>query len=471
MRYYLRLPDGTVGDPQPFFWNGIYHLFYMFCHEGTANGSPMAHAVSTDLVHWEILPHALDPGPYGSPDYAGIASGSVIEKDGTFHFFYTGRNIGPQGQFAYTICHALSRDLIGWEKDPANPILKLDDRWYATILGNDWRDPCVCYHPDEKKYWMLITTMAREPAWTPRRGCLGQAVSEDLNRWEVRPPLWTVHDEKVLECMHPVTMSGRTFLVYSCDGVEYKILRGPDNTGPWETPAQRRLDGGDFYAPGVFEVPSPSDPSNPRYILAGWIKGRLSWGGILALPRELFVRSDGTLGMKVVPEAIKEFNQLQFDSLVPVSQSLGEISRDALGITLEDRNGMAAVLFPDAGPDGMLEMDILPETPNVTAGIFLRCQNTLTGPGYTLSLESEPGRLAFRRWEHWCDKSPIHELALPVKLLEKMHLRIFLTRTVMEAFVNDERSISGRLYDSDQGQMGIFVKAGKARFQNIRFFK
>ncbi len=464
MLYYLRLPDGTVGDPQPFFWNGVYHLFYMFCHEGTANGSPMAHAVSTDLVHWEMQPNALEPGPCGSPDYAGIASGSVIEKDGTFHFFYTGRNFGPQGQFAYTICHAVSRDLIVWEKDPANPILKLDDRWYTTTLGNDWRDPCVFYHAGERKYWIFITTMVKEPAWMPRRGCIGLAVSDDLTKWDVQPPEWFFHDEKVLECMHPVTPDGQTFLIYSCDGVEYKMLHGVN----WETPVDRRLDGGDFYAPGVFYVPSPS---NHRYILAGWIKGRLSWGGTLALPRELFVRPDGSLGMKVVPEVIKEFNRLQFDSQVSVNQCLGDISRDAQGIYLEEKTDMAAAIFPDAGPDGMLEVDIIPETPYMTAGIFMRCQNGLNGPGYTLAVEQWPQRLAFRRWEHWCDKSPIHELALPVKPNEPVRLRIFLTRTVMEAFVNDERSISGRLYDSDQGQMGIFVKGGKARFQNIKFFK
>ena len=80
-------PEGMkAGDVIPFFWKGSYHLFYL-------EGPDWGHIVSQDLLHWQELPKALVKGadPQG-PDWESIWTGSIVEHNGTFFLFYTGKN-------------------------------------------------------------------------------------------------------------------------------------------------------------------------------------------------------------------------------------------------------------------------------------------------------------------------------------------------------------------------------------------
>lgn len=104
--------DGWFADPIPFYWEGSYHVFFMKA-PFAGGGSSWEHIASHDLVHWDEFPTAIRPGSIGSPDELACMTGSIIEKDGTFHMFYTG--VSNAGQ---SICHATSRDLIHWDKDP-----------------------------------------------------------------------------------------------------------------------------------------------------------------------------------------------------------------------------------------------------------------------------------------------------------------------------------------------------------------
>ena len=108
------------------------------------------HIVSKDLIHWEQVEcNDLHPGKKGSYDQDGLWTGCVIEKNGTFHYFYTGGVRTSKG-YEQKICHATSTDMINWKKNPNNPILGPDDR-YDQI---DFRDPQI--HMDEEGYYVLL---------------------------------------------------------------------------------------------------------------------------------------------------------------------------------------------------------------------------------------------------------------------------------------------------------------------------
>lgn len=179
--------DGFVGDPIPFHWRGEYHLFYLKRRPEFRGVERLiwAHAVSTDLMHWQELPHAIEMGDGDDPDAEGCWTGSVIECNGTFHIFYTGWN--PRLRYRQTICHAVSSDLIHWEKDERNPIIVPDERWYAVT---DWRDPFVFWNEEQGNWWMIITARERDEVM-PRNGCIALATSDDLQSWKVQPPLWS----------------------------------------------------------------------------------------------------------------------------------------------------------------------------------------------------------------------------------------------------------------------------------------
>ena len=94
MSVFYKPADGFVGDVIPFYWDGVYHAFYLKAplpplRDG-AHHTPYAHLASRDLVHWEELPLAIEPGPPDAPDSVSCFTGAVIERDGTFYLFYTG---------------------------------------------------------------------------------------------------------------------------------------------------------------------------------------------------------------------------------------------------------------------------------------------------------------------------------------------------------------------------------------------
>ena len=99
--------------------------------------------------------------------------------------FYTGTtDVG--GELVQSTCLATSPDLVTWTRDPANPVLRADPRWYEVLgeswPGENWRDPWVYRDPGGDGWHMLVTARARTgpdddrgvvgAAWSPRPAAL-----------------------------------------------------------------------------------------------------------------------------------------------------------------------------------------------------------------------------------------------------------------------------------------------------------
>jgi len=52
--------------------------------------------------------------------------GAVVEVDGTYHMYFSGRT-GGSGVLNLEIGHATSTDGVTWVMDPANPVMTLGD--------------------------------------------------------------------------------------------------------------------------------------------------------------------------------------------------------------------------------------------------------------------------------------------------------------------------------------------------------
>ena len=132
---------------------------------------------------------------------------------GVYHMFYA-------GTVNEVIYHARSADLIRWHKDsPLKPLVVPDPRWYTphTVCPEDgraWRDPFLFRDPAGDRHWLLVTARLREGAPT-ERGCVGLAVSEDLEHWEVKPPLYAPHICNAPEVCELFAMDGRYYLFFS----------------------------------------------------------------------------------------------------------------------------------------------------------------------------------------------------------------------------------------------------------------
>ena len=195
----IRLDKRWIWDSW-YVWDGdVCHAFFLSADRSLGDPelrhrSPIVgHAISKDLVNWEMLSDALSPSDQPAFDSWTTWTGSVIRADdGTWWMFYTGSS-REDGGLIQRVGAATSKDLITWEKLGTEPLVEADPTWYElldTDLWHDqaWRDPWVFRMPGSDQWHMLITARANEG--DPRtRGVAGHAVSDDLVNWTVKEPL------------------------------------------------------------------------------------------------------------------------------------------------------------------------------------------------------------------------------------------------------------------------------------------
>ncbi len=172
--YHFRPERNWINDPLALTKLGDrYHLFFQYNPLGAEPGlKHWGHAVTTDLIAWEILPLALSPTP-GGPDEGGCWSGSVTTLVDPPHLFYTAVRHDPRRGRIETVCLAIGdADLGAWRKHP--DVLIPGPPGELDTVG--FRDPFVWWDGDQ---WCLIVGSGI-------RGFGGAVLvyrSDDLLRW------------------------------------------------------------------------------------------------------------------------------------------------------------------------------------------------------------------------------------------------------------------------------------------------
>ena len=283
----LRLENRWLWD----FWfaqdGADYHLFYLQALRSLGNpdlrhwNTSIGHAVSQDLVHWQVLPDALQPSPAETAawDNSQTWTGSVIGHAGLWYMFYTGLSRAENGR-VQRVGLATSKDLIQWEKHPANPVLTANPAWYeqydpqATSWAEEsWRDPYVLRHPETGDFHMFICARVNDGP-RDRRGVVGHARSRDLIHWEALPPVSAPGDFGQLEVPQPVEINGRYYLLFCTAATTHAAdwesrtglapvmgthyLRADNLLGPYRLSTPRFLAGdahGSLYAGKLIQAP------------------------------------------------------------------------------------------------------------------------------------------------------------------------------------------------------------------------
>lgn len=216
----------------------LFHMYYL--HAPTSLGDQrlrhrnarIGHATSPDLVAWTDLGPVLQPGGSAEFDETATWTGSVVRgDDGLWRMFYTGSRFLREDASAnvQSVGVATSLDLHAWVKRPG-PIASADARWYETLGTSGWpeeawRDPWVFRDAESGGWHMLVT--ARSPRGADdERGVIGHATSEDLETWQVQPPLSIggagfAH----LEVPQVATVDGRPVMLFSCDTAALSMAR------------------------------------------------------------------------------------------------------------------------------------------------------------------------------------------------------------------------------------------------------
>ncbi|MFO7681146.1 MAG: glycoside hydrolase family 32 protein [Chloroflexota bacterium] len=453
--FHFLPPANWMNDPNGLIrWRGAYHLFYQYnpdnpWHERIHWG----HAVSHDLVHWQDWPAALSPAA-GGADKDGIWSGCAIDNDGTPTLLYS-------GVFPQVVCLATSDDgLRTWNKYAGNPVIASPPP--SIDAGTPWefRDPFVWR--EEDGWTMLMGTRV-----VNRGGAVLLYRSDNLVNWEYLHPLiqgdrnqlepfWT---GTIWECPNLLSFGDRHILIVSFQHHETGDLlytgyfRGKYQNHRFQAESLHILDyGGHFYAPQVLRE------ENGRYLLWGWLwEGRTQeacvhagWAGVMTLPRELSLRPDGKLSITPAPQLQTlrrrqwHFHDLHLSSGEEIS--LSEVTGDTLEIeaTFKPTAGAKCGLKVRCSPDGTEETAVLCDL----AHGFVTIEREKSSLSPDVYHDLPPARQAVRN--------------APIPLTEDglIRLHVFLDRSVIEVFINDEITLSSRIYPTrpDSQEVRLFAQ-------------
>jgi beta-fructofuranosidase len=447
-QYHYLPPAHWLNDPNGLIqFEGNYHLFYQYNPNGAYHDTiHWGHAVSHDLVHWEEWPIALTPTP-GDHDQDGCWSGCAINNNGQPTIFYSG--VHPQ-----VVCMATSSDgLLTWQKYPGNPIIS--DPPDEIDSEGQFRDPFVWW--EDGGWTMLMGTRSVE---------MGGAVllyrSDDLVNWEYLHPL--IRGDKyqtapfrtgsIWECPNLLQLEDKHVLIVSFQHHESgRLLYTGYFTGDYHNhffthTKQGLVDyGHSFYAPQAMT------DTQGRHLMWGWLREarpeavqrRAGWAGVMSLPRVLSVGEDDVLLMTPAPElAALRGEEFRLDTVTVSAESdnvLATVQGDALEILLEvefqsgTALGLHLLQSPDAAEQTLIMYDLLRQNLLVDAS----CASLDT------TLKPEP-------------VTAYHPLAQTNRLT----LRLFIDRSVIELFADARTCVTSRVYPTRPDSIGLalFVENG-----------
>ena len=148
---WLNDPNGLV------YYKGEYHLFLQYNAKGMKWGpNTWAHAVSTDLVHWKQIAHALEP----DEQFGWIWSGSAVvdarntsglrsgSEDPLIAIYTTGNtHVTPHKKCVQCIAFSNDRGRT-WTKYSGNPVI--------GHVAAENRDPKVIWHEPSRRWVMAL---------------------------------------------------------------------------------------------------------------------------------------------------------------------------------------------------------------------------------------------------------------------------------------------------------------------------
>lgn len=466
MSLFYKPADGWLADVIPFFWQGVYHLFYLKDFRDAAThgeGTPWCHLTTTDFVHVVDHGEVLPRGRRDEQDLF-VFTGSVIEHAGQFHIFYTGHNphFEQMGKPAQAVMHAVSDDLYTWRKVPEDTFTTPADRYEM----HDWRDPFVFWDDAANEFRMLLAARLKQGA-SRRRGCTALCASNDLRHWHVSEPLWTPALYYTHECPDLFRMGDWWYLIFSefseACVTRYRMSRSQN--GPWRAPANDTFDGRAFYA-----AKTASDGHN-RYLF-GWNPtregetddGRWQWGGNLVV-HQLRQQSDGTLAVDMLA-SVRQAMQAQ--QPVTFSAGTGQCTAQDNGVQLTAQGGFScatAGALPDACH---IQATATFHAGARTFGLMLRASEDCEA-GYFIRFEPAMQRLVFDTWPRAGDKPAMCELERPIRLQadEPLIIDVLVDGSVCEVYAGGAIAMSARLYNHPRGQWGVFASEGDVRFEQV----
>lgn len=389
---HFKPKDHALGDVHPFFKDGQCFLFYL-----KPGRFESALATSRDFLDWKPRPltHApTEPGDWFSPYFVlGVFQDEAASLFRSFYGHAKGRMVS-----------STSTNLLHWSCAPQS----------FSIPPGDYherrRDPFVFQLPDGQGYGCVMTTWMKGRS-KEKGGAVSLATSKDLQTWTDHGPIINPGDIGEPECPQMFVINDRWFLLASIydravGKPVYWSSRSPH--GPWPKRPEGALDGKDLCAA---QIATTQDGSR---LLFGWVPllparpGAQTWGGHLALVREIQLLPDGRLGTRLAPSLAAHLDALP-----------------SLPIECESLSLPADVPW-------MLQGEV--QFANASSLVALK----VTG---LASIDLRPGSLRILG----ADGTEWNRLDAAFPLATSLPLRLIVEQDIIEVFVSDRISLAARV--------------------------
>ncbi len=471
-RYHFQPRAGEFfQDTIPFFWKGVYHVFFQYAPDEWAGDKCVwGHVRSTDLVHWEELPVAITNGPE-KYDQALCASGCVLSHEGKVHIFYGGVD-GETHEETHCLATALDDDLIRWQKDPANPIMRRADLLPSDIyhLHGRWSDPDI-WKEEDTWHMLLAASLADQ-----KTAAIPLYTSKDLRNWSYVSCFYQAGAApmRAMEYPHFFSLDGRHVLFHHPWGMFTTFVEvGEHRDGLFVSQRRTHYDSARACATKTLL------DDQGRRIAWSWVledrpasaesrpldspTRRAGWSGLMSLPRQLRVDADGALLMEPPAEleALRgDHTQLPSFSLEAESpqQAPGQTNSQLL---LDGVLGDCVEIIARIRPQGARQF-----------GLLVRCAPDFTEAA-RIGIDLENGKLSFDNTHGSLDSEvfrTVREVDLPMVEDGLVTVRAFVDRSVVEVFANGNRAcITGRTYPRrpDSLHVGLYSAGGGIRCEEI----
>ncbi|MGL6193459.1 MAG: GH32 C-terminal domain-containing protein [Thermoguttaceae bacterium] len=439
--WHFTIPEGTGYPFDPngaIFKDGVYHLWYLYQAEA---GHHWCHVSSIDLFHWRWHSYDLQQRP-GDPD-TGIFSGNAfLANDGNVVIAYHGLGTGGN-------CVAYSSDpeLNFWKKPDTNPIANPGwdphmwvegDTYYQISGGN----PPILYKGD---------------SYDKPMEKVGDFLSHDMPDVDdfediSCPDFFKLGDKWVLVCIsHP---RGARYYIGDWNGSQFTP----------ETHLRMNWPGGTCFAPETL-----LDDQNRRIFWA-WVLDRKTGNtsGTMTMPRVLTLAEDKR-SLNITPPQEVESLRYQPQSEAGFNLKAGESVRleniagniMELNLTIDPGQAKKFGVKVLCSKDGREQTPILIDRENDIMRIDMRSSSlepvkyhefTMRDPNPVVETEDAPFEL---------------------KDGEKVNLRIFLDKTILEVFADERQCMTQVLYPTldDAVHVEIFTEDAPIKVEEIKSWK
>ena len=441
--WHLTIPEGIANPFDPngaIFKDGIYHLWYLYQAEA---GHHWQHLSSIDLFHWRWHSNDLQHHP-GDPEKGIFSGNAFLGKNGEVVIAYHGYGTGGN-----CVAFSFDKELDVWEKPKANPIVNPGWDPYMWLEGNTYfqisgGNPPVLYSGDAydkpmKKIGNFMTQNMSDVDGFEDVSC---------------PDFFKLDDKWILVCIsHP---RGARYYIGEWDGKQFKP----------ESHFRMNWPGGPLFAPETLI------DGNGRRILWAWVTDRKTGvsGGTMSMPRVLTLAKDKR-SLNIEPP--KEVEQLRYNPTEekPFSVAAGQ------SVTLKKISGnileMDVIIDPGlakrfglkvfCSKDGREQTPIVIDLEKKILQIDMR-QSGLTRPDYQEFIYFP---------QHPNPSIETEDAPFAVKKGEKIHLRVFLDKSILEVFANGIQCLTQVIYPSlaDAVDVQVFAEDATVKVLSMKAWK